>query len=101
MHRCLLSVKASIRVGSLLDTSSNANTVTITPGVSNTSGCPNRPRIVHAVWAGDEVTASKLKVAVLDSPAISLGILLGDSGRTLMSVRSIRERKDYFTTDLK
>lgn len=77
MHRGLLSVKASIRVGSPLDTSSNANTVTVATRVSNTSGCPNRPRIVNALWAGDEVTASKLKVAVLDSPAISLGILRG------------------------
>ena len=75
MQRCLLSVKASIGVGSLLDMSSNANTATVATRIGDTSRCPNRPRIVNAVWASNEVTAIKLKVAVLNSPAVPLGVL--------------------------
>jgi hypothetical protein len=73
----LLCVKASVGVGSFLDTSHNANTIIVSTRVGHTSRGPNRPRVFNAVWASNKVSASELKVSVLDCPAVPLGIFGG------------------------
>lgn len=77
----LLGVLASIRVLSLLNTSSNTSAVLVAGRVSNTSRSPDAPGTVDAVGAGDQVTAAELEVVlVVDGPAGALRVLGGGLG---------------------
>jgi hypothetical protein len=77
MFLSLLGIQASAGVGSLHHTNSNADTVSISTRIGDTSGDPDRPGIVNAVWAGNKDIASELKVSIVDFPTISVGILRG------------------------
>lgn len=85
----LLGIVATVGVGSLLNTSSNSNTVLVASRVRNTSGGPDRPGTVNAVGAGNQIVASELKVTILDSPSLTLGVLgsgLSTSGVSNLSL---------------
>lgn len=72
----LLSILASIRVLSLLNTSSNTSAVLVSSRVSNTSRSPDAPGAVDAVGTGDQITATELEVVlVVDGPAGALRVL--------------------------
>lgn len=71
----LLGVDATVRVGSRLESSGNANAVRVPSRVGHASICPDRPSAVNAVGAGNQVVAGELEVSILGCPALTLGVL--------------------------
>jgi hypothetical protein len=74
----LLGVKTAVRVGNILNTSSDADAVLVAGGVGNAGISPDAPGTVDAVGAGDQVLAAELEVVlVVDGPTLALGVLRG------------------------
>ena len=70
----LRGVAAAIRVRGLHDTSGNSHTVGVASRVGNASRSPNAPGTVDAVGAGNQVVSCELEVAILQGPALALGV---------------------------
>lgn len=85
----LLGVVATIGVGGLLHTGGNTDAVLVSSGVLDSGRSPDRPGSVDTVRAGDQVFLRKLKVVVLDSPALALGVLGGGLGASGVSNLSL------------
>jgi hypothetical protein len=73
----LLGVNAAIGVGGLLNARSDADAVLVAARVRDSGRGPDRPGAVNAVGAGNQIIASELQVAVLESPSLTLGVLGG------------------------